>query len=249
MTEKKIRVTVWNEFVHEKKDEAVRTVYPNGIHNAIADNLKKIGGFETATATLDQPEHGLTKEVLAKTDVLVWWGHMAHGQVKDEIAERVQQKVLGGMGLVVLHSGHLSKPFLKLLGTSGILHWREAKEKEILWNIAPSHEITQGVGETITLEEEEMYGEPFGIPEPDKLIFTSWFEGGNVFRSGCCWERCNGRIFYFRPGHETHPTYHNPEIMKVIGNACRWAAPRIMVELGVCANDRVPLAPIHGYKA
>jgi trehalose utilization protein len=248
MAGKSIRVTVWNEFVHEKEHQAVRDVYPKGIHETIADGLRASGGLDVGTATLDQREQGLPVDLLAKTDVLIWWAHMAHAKVLDETAARVQQRVLDGMGFIVLHSGHMSKPFRRLLGTDGTLRWREAAEKEIIWNIAPSHEIAQGVGPCIQLDEEEMYGEPFGIPEPDKLVFVSWFEGGDVFRSGCCWERGNGRIFYFRPGHEMHPTYHKKEIIHVIANACRWAAPRIIVESRDCENVKVPLNPIKGKK-
>jgi trehalose utilization protein len=225
---KKITVTVWNEFRHEKKNEAVRKVYPDGMHVAIANALKKDKNLQVRTATLDEPEHGLTEEVVNSTDVLIWWGHIAHGEVKDEVVARVQKRALEGMGLIVLHSGHFSKIFKRLLGTNCSLKWREADEKERLWNLEPGHPITEGIGEYIELPCEEMYGERFDVPTPDKLIFVSWFEGGEVFRSGCAWERGHGRIFYFRPGHETYPSFHNPEILRVIGNAVRWAAPRII---------------------
>jgi trehalose utilization protein len=218
------RVTVWNEFRHEKTDPAVQAVYPDGIQVAIAAFLQK-AGFPARTATLDEPEHGLTEAVLAETDVLTWWGHMAHGEVKDEIAARVQKRVLEGMGLIVLHSGHMSKPFLKLMGTSGALKWREANEKERLWVIDPSHPIAEGLPETFVLPHEEMYGEHFDVPVPDDLVLMSWFQGGEVFRSGCCWRRGAGKVFYFRPGHETFPTYYDPTIQQVILNAVKWAAP------------------------
>jgi trehalose utilization protein len=223
----KIRVTVWNEFRHERKNEAIRKIYPDGMHGAIAQSLAAQPDFQARTATLDEPEHGLTAAVLAETDVLTWWGHVAHGEVKDEIVDRVQKRVLEGMGLIVLHSGHYSKIFRRLMGTNCSLKWREADEREHLWNIEPGHPITQGIGETITLPQDEMYGERFDIPTPDKLIFIGWFQGGEVFRSGCCWERGHGRIFYFQPGHETYPVYHNPQILKVIANAARWAAARV----------------------
>lgn len=222
-----MKVTVWNEYRHELKDQEVRDVYPNGIHEAIASFLTE-AGFDTKTATLDEPEHGLTNEVLENTDVLLWWGHVAHDEVKDEIVSRVQQRVLDGMGLIVLHSGHFSKIFKRLMGTSCDLKWREAGEKERLWVVDPSHPIAEGVGEFIELEHEEMYGEHFDIPAPDELVFTSWFTGGEVFRSGCTFRRGQGKIFYFRPGHETHPTYHQPEIQRVITNAVRWAKPTTM---------------------
>jgi trehalose utilization protein len=219
-----IRVTVWNENRHEQINETVRSIYPEGIHGAIAAFLKK-DNMAVSTATLDEPEHGLTDEVLNNTDVLIWWGHLAHGDVKDEIVEKVKQRVLKGMGIIVLHSGHFSKIFKKLMGTTCDLKWREANEKERLWVVQPGHPIAQGIGEYIELEKEEMYGEFFDIPQPEQLIFVSWFEGGEVFRSGCTYTRGLGKIFYFRPGHETFPTYHNPQIGRVITNAVHWAAP------------------------
>ncbi len=221
---KAIRVTVWNEFRHEKDHEAVRAVYPDGIHEAIGAYLRG-QEFTVRTATLDEPEHGLTEAVLAETDVLIWWGHLAHGEVSDAIVDRVQGRVLNGMGLVVLHSGHFSKIFKRLMGTSCDLKWREANERERIWVVAPGHPIAEGLGEYFELPQEEMYGEYFDIPEPDALVFLSWFQGGEVFRSGCCYQRGQGKIFYFRPGHETHPTYYNPDVLRVIGNSVRWAAP------------------------
>lgn len=221
----KIHVTVWNEYRHEQKNENIRAIYPNGIHGAIADFLSKEDIFEVRTATLDEPEHGLTDEVLNSTDVLIWWGHIAHGEVRDDIVEKVYQRVLNGMGLIVLHSGHFSKIFKKLMGTSCDLKWREIGEKERIWVVEPGHPIAEGLGEYIEIPHEEMYGERFDIPAPDTLVFISWFEGGEVFRSGCCYYRGSGKIIYFRPGHETFPIYHQPEIQQVIKNAVRWAAP------------------------
>ncbi len=238
-----IKVTVWNEFRHEKKNEAVKRVYPDGMHKVIAAGIEKLGGVAARTATLDEPEHGLTDAVLKETDVLIWWGHAAHSEVKDEIVKKVQKRVLEGMGLIVLHSGHFSKIFKALMGTNCSLKWREVAEKERLWNVAPAHPITQGIGDYIELPNTEMYGERFDIPEPDELIFISWFEGGEVFRSGCCWNRGHGRVFYFRPGHETYPIYHNQQIIKVIYNACKWAAPRIFIE-DKCPNINTPLEKI-----
>ncbi|NUK31600.1 ThuA domain-containing protein [Parageobacillus sp. VR-IP] len=219
-----IRVVVWNEFRHERQEEKVRNIYPNGMHHVIGDYLKK-EAFHVTTATLDEPEHGLTDEVLDRCDVLIWWGHVAHVEVKDEVVEKIHQRVLQGMGLIVLHSGHFSKIFKKLMGTSCNLKWREANEKERLWVVAPGHPIVEGIGPYIELDQEEMYGEFFDIPKPDQVIFISWFEGGEVFRSGCTFTRGKGKIFYFRPGHETYPTYYHPQILKVIANAVRWAAP------------------------
>jgi len=219
-----LRVTVWNEFVHEKRDSEVAAIYPDGIHEAIAGHLRA-EGFEVRTATLEEPEHGLTAEVLAQTDVLIWWGHMAHGQVSDEVVERVFGQVLDGMGLIVLHSAHMSKIFRKLMGTSGRLKWREIGEKERVWVVEPGHPIAEGLGEYFEVPHAEMYGERFDVPAPDTLVFISWFAGGEVFRSGCCYHRNRGKVFYFRPGHETYPIYYQPEVLRVIANAVRWAAP------------------------
>ncbi len=220
-----IRVTVWNEFRHERNDAAVKAVYPKGIHEAIAEPLRKEPGVTVKTATLDEPEHGLGGQVLQNTDVLIWWGHMAHQEVSDAVAAHVQQRVLEGMGLIVLHSGHMSKPFMRLMGTSCLLRWREAGEKERLWVVEPGHPIVDGLGPYFEIPHEEMYGERFDIPSPESTVFISWFAGGNVFRSGCCFTRGKGRIFYFRPGHETFPTYRQSEVQRVIRNAVRWAAP------------------------
>ena len=220
-----VRVTVWNEFRHEKTDEHIRQVYPKGIHGAIADYLEAQPGISAQTATLDEPEHGLTEAVLAATDVLIWWGHQAHAAVEDAIVDRVHARVLEGMGLICLHSSHFSKIFKKLMGTTCNLKWREIGENERLWVVDPSHPIAAGVGQYIDIPHEEMYGEFFDIPQPDRLVFVSWFPGGEVFRSGCCYHRGRGKVFYFRPGHETFPTFYQAEVRHVIGNAVRWAAP------------------------
>lgn len=222
-----IRVTVWNEGRHEKRDEAVQKVYPNGLHNAIADGLKQKGLTEVRTATLDEPEHGLTEEVLANTDVLLWWAHMAHHDVQDAVVERVHKRVLEGMGLIVLHSGHFSKIFRKIMGTSCSLKWRQVGEKERVWVVNPGHPIAAGLGENFVIPHEEMYGEFFDIPQPDELVFIGWFQGGEAFRSGCCFHRGSGKVFYFQPGHETYPTYYQPEVQQVIYNAVQWAAPTL----------------------
>lgn len=215
------RVTVWSEHRQELSDPPVAAVYPDGIHGAIAAGLRE-AGFVVATATLDEPEHGLTDEVLAATDVLTWWGHVAHDEVDDAIVDRVQRRVLDGMGLIVLHSGHHSKIFRRLMGTTADLKWREAGERERIWVIDRAHPIADGLGEGFVIDEEEMYGEPFDVPAPDQLVLISWFQGGEVFRSGACWTRGRGRIFYFRPGHETYPTYFNASVRHVIANAVRW---------------------------
>ncbi len=221
-----IRVTIWNEFYHEKCEERVKAVYPEGIHAVIADFLGKEDDIEVRTATLDDEECGLTDEVLENTDVLIWWGHMRHGLVPDEIAQKVQKAVLSGMGMIFLHSAHHSKPFKLLMGTTCNLSWREDGDWERLFVIDKTHPITQGIGDYIKLDHEEMYGEPFAIPEPEKLLFIGAYEGGEVFRSGCLYRRENGNIFYFQPGHETFPTFYNKDVQTVIKNAVRYVCPK-----------------------
>jgi len=223
---KSLQVTIWNEFVHERQNAAVAKIYPGGIHRALADVLSRTPGLSVRTATLDQPEQGLPPAVLDPTDVLLWWGHAAHDAVADDLVTRVQERVLAGMGLIVLHSAHWSKVFKRLMGTSCGFCWREAGEHERVWVVNPGHPIAAGLGDCIELEQSELYGEPFAIPTPDDVVFISWFEGGEVFRGGCTWTRGSGRIFYFSPGHETYPIYHHPDIQRVIVNAVLWARPQ-----------------------
>ncbi len=242
-----IRITVWNEFRHERQHEQVRSIYPHGIHAAIADGLrsKLLDCADIVCATLDEPEHGLDPDRLAKTDVLIWWGHMAHDEVEDAVVDRVQQRVLQGMGLIVLHSAHASKIFRRLMGTGCMLRWREAAERERLWIVDPSHPIVSGLaGDYFELPETEMYGEFFDIPAPDELILISWFQGGEVFRSGCTFRRGAGRIFYFRPGHETYPIYYNDHVQQVIAQASVWAAQPSANYIGDARHIVPPLEPL-----
>ena len=239
-----ISVIVWNEFEHERENAAVRAIYPDGLHSVIAGALRDVPALsrgalplDVGTATLAEPAHGLSEARLAGCDVLVWWGHKAHGKVADEVVDRVQRRVLEGMGLIVLHSGHFSKIFRRLMGTNCSLKWREADEKERIWVVEPSHPIAAGLPEYFELPFEEMYGERFDVPPPDETVFISWFEGGEVFRSGLCWQRGHGRIFYFRPGHEAYPSYHDKNVQQVLANAVQWAAPRVNI-VDVC-----PMAP------
>jgi trehalose utilization protein len=206
------------------------------MHQCIAAALREDDLLKVRTATLEQPEHGLTESVLEETDVLVWWGHAAHGQVQDEIVERVLSRIWEGMGLIALHSAHYSKIFKRLMGTSCSLTWREAGERERLWVCNPGHPIARGIDRYLEIENTEMYGEPFAVPTPDEIIFLSWFEGGEVFRSGCTWKRGNGKIFYFRPGHEVYPIYFHPVVRLVLRNAAHWAAPEGQKWIDSCPN-------------
>ncbi len=219
-----VQAIVWGENVHDRENELVRSIYPDGMHGCIAEALNESPDISATTATLEQDEHGLPADRLARTDVLLWWGHKAHGDVDDGIVERVVERVWEGMGLLVLHSGHFSKVFKRLMGSSCALTWREAGERERLWAINPAHPIAAGVGPYFELEQSEMYGEPFGVPEPLETVFVSWYEGGEVFRSGLTFQRGGGRIFYFSPGHEVYPVYHDATVRTILRNAVMWAA-------------------------
>ena len=225
-----IRVTVWGENYHENSDhdrEGMAERYPDGMHGAIAAGLTKLLGdaVEVRTATRDQPEHGLTDDVLASTDVLTWWGHARHDEIDDAIVEKVHQRVLSGMGILCLHSAHFSKIFKKLMGTTCSLAWRNSNDTELVWTTSPDHPIAAGVPSPIVIEGQEMYGEFFDIPQPDEQMFISSFTGGEVFRSGCTWKRGKGKVFYFSPGDQEYPVYHHPDIQRVLANAVQWAAP------------------------
>ena len=226
--ERGMRVTVWGENVHERRDPPVAAIYPDGMHEAIADGLREHLGdqVEVRTATLDQPGQGLGPDVLDSTDVLTWWGHAAHDEVADEVVARVCARVGRGMGLVALHSAHYSKVFRALMGTTCSLRWRNDGLRELVWTVAPGHPITDGVPEVFAIPRHEVYGELFDVPPPEQLVFISSFAGGEVFRSGCCYTRGRGRLFYFSPGDQEYPVYHQREVRLVIANAVRWARPR-----------------------
>jgi trehalose utilization protein len=237
-----LRVTVWGENVHEREEPDVRALYPDGMHAAIADGLVALLGERVLvrTATLQEPEHGLTQAVLDETDVLTWWGHVAHADVDDGVVERVHDAVVGGMGLIALHSAHYAKIFRRLLGTSCSLRWRNDGERELVWTVDPAHPIAARVPQPIVIDAHEMYGEHFDIPAPDELVFVSSFAGGEVFRGGCCFRRGVGRIFYFSPGDQDYPIYHHPDVRRVIANGVEWAAPRPGVRRPVPGSAQSP---------
>lgn len=235
-----IKVTIFNEFSHEKTDEDVKKIYPEGIHIALKKAIEN-DEISVKTVTFDDENCGITEELLENTDVMMWWGHLKHNDVPDSVAVMVKEAVLKGMGIIFLHSAHHSKPFKLLMGTSCNLTWRQDNESELVWVCNPAHPIAKGIGRFIKLDNEETYGEPFGVPEPDELVFIGGYEGGEVFRAGCCWKRENGKVFYFQPGHETFPIYHNEDVIKVLKNAIAWANPTFRVKELECPHVKKPL--------
>jgi trehalose utilization protein len=240
------RVLVWYE--NQPLPEAVdaeRAVYPNGVHGALGNLFAAQRDMQVRTATMQDAGQGLGDEALQWADVLVYFSHKHWRDVTDERVDAAQRRVLGGMGLVLLHSAHASKLFSRLLGTrTQCLRWREGRltgaqraagqpappndgEWQRVWTVAPAHPIASGLtGECFTIPKDETYGEYFEIPAPETLVFLTTSQGGEVLRSGCCWTRGRGKMFYFASGHETFPVYHQPEIQRILLNAVRWAAPQ-----------------------
>lgn len=221
----KLKVLIWNENEHEKIHEEVAKIYPLGIHGTLAKALNA-DDLDISIATMDMPNQGIAEEALEGVDVLVWWAHLLHHLVEDRVVELINKRVNAGMGFVALHSAHHSRVFGRLMGTNCNLAWREAEtgERVRVWCADPAHPIAKGVPLHIDIPADEMYGEPFNVPKPDDVVFINWYEGGEVFRGGCTWRRGRGRVFFFSPGHETFPIYHNSEITHVIGNGIRWVA-------------------------
>lgn len=224
----KIKVTVWSEGLPEREVHAVKS-YPNDINNAIAAFLRNDPDLEITVRDISMDECGLSQEIIDNTDVLVYWSHLYNNKVPDEVANRIVSAVLQrGMGFMPLHSGLFCKAGSMLLGKCGAGgKYRECGERARVWVINRAHPITAGLEDDwFDIEYDEMYGEPFGVPTPDELIFITWFQGGEVLRSGMTWNRGAGKVFYFQPGHEEWPIYtENKYVQKVITNAVKWLKP------------------------
>ncbi len=232
-----INVTVWNEFRHEKTDEEVKSLYPDGIHVYIKSFLDTEEDFNVTVCSLDEPDQGLPNELIDNTDVLIWWGHIAHAEVSDELVTRLRKRVYEcGMGFIPLHSAHHAKPFKAIIGTTGNLTWGR-NQNAIVWSLSPTHPIADGVPLKFALTE-ELYSEPFYIPRPDDVVFATWFEDGNLFRGGVTFTRGIGKIFYFHPGHETCASFKNPHVQRIIKNAIRYCKP-VKLDGGFVTDDCV----------
>ena len=226
----KRRVVVWSEGT-ANVDPGSKKVYPNDINAAIAEGLKPLEarGWEIVTASLKDPEQGITDELLKGTDVLIWWGHKKHGDVKDELVARIVQRVKEeGMGFISTHSSHFAKPYKKIMGSP--CTWREYKADGTSVKVIvkePNHPITKGVKD-FSLPKIERYSEPFGVPEPESVpldgLYTKPDGKTEPGRMGLCWTIGKGKVFYFTPGHETYDDYFRPEVRQIFCNAVEWAA-------------------------
>ena len=227
----KRKVVVWSEG-SANVDEGSKKVYPEDINTAIAEGLAplKARGWEIVKATLGDPDQGISDELLAGTDVLIWWGHKKHGEVKNELVDKIDQRVRDGkMGFIATHSSHFAKPFKKLMGTA--CSWGEyvvdGTSVEILVK-EPSHPICRGV-RSFKLPKIERYGEPFAVPAPEAVPLDGRYtkpDGKTApARMGLCWAVGKGKVFYFTPGHETYDDYYRPEVRRIFVNAVQWAAP------------------------
>jgi trehalose utilization protein len=272
---KPVRVLVWDEQQPEQAQ-----AYSNFLGNAIADYLNKRPGFRALSVNLGSPEQGLDATTLDATDVIIWWGHRRHGEVKLDRAEEVVKRVIDGrLGLIALHSSHFAQPFMRLMHErakidsrklvpdnerakakfdfsaplernmvkrdakltpalekiNGVWRltppacvfpaWRADGEPSHVTTLLPDHPIAQGLPARWDIPQTEMYDEPHHIPQPDAVVLEERWDKGEQFRSGCAWQIGKGRVFYYRPGHETYPIYRQQENLLVIENAARWAAP------------------------
>ena len=85
-----------------------------------------------------------------------------------------------------------------------------------------NHPIAAGLSSSFRVPHTEMYNEPFHVPAPDQVVFEERWEQGEWFRSGAVWSIGKGKVFYFRPGHETFEVYKEPVVIQVLENACNW---------------------------
>ena len=108
----------------------------------------------------------------------------------------------------------------------GLGSWRADGAPSHVEVKAPDHPIAKGVPARFDVKQTEMYNEPFTVPAPDTVVFAESWDKGEKFRAGCCWKVGEGRVFYFRPGHETYPVFHQPETLQIAHNAALWVGKR-----------------------
>lgn len=222
-------VVVWSE------GTAPKEIYPNDINGAIAEGLKAsplMKDWDVVIAGIDDPDQRISDELLKKTDVLIWWGHKKHGDVKDALVDKIEKRVKEeGMGFIALHSAHFAKPNKRIMGTPCTFAAYVCDNKENVVSVAmPNHPICKGVAKTFTVANDERYSDPYAVPTPDAVPLTAIQVRNDGTKEeakmGFCWTVGKARMFYLQMGHETNPIYFDPEIRKVMANAVLWAAPK-----------------------
>jgi trehalose utilization protein len=235
-------VVVWSE------GTAPKAQYPNDINGAVAEGLKCLDGWEVVTANLSDPEQGLPDSLLNRADVLVWWGHKKHGDVKTELVQKIVKRVQeDGMGFIALQSAHFSKPNIALMSIGKtkqeLLDAVKPKGRVGAWGayvndctdlkvttLAKDHPIAKGVPAEFNIVHTERYDNPYAVPTPEQVIFDGVYtkaDGGKVpSQLGFVWTIGKGKMFYLQIGHETCPVYFDPTIRKIMANAVVWAAKK-----------------------
>jgi len=220
-------VVVWSE------GTAPKNVYPNDINTAIAEGFRasaQMKDWDVVVANLSDPDQGLPDALLNKADVLIWWGHKKHGDVKDALVDKIEKRVKeDGMGFIALHSAHFAKPNKRLMGAPCTFAAYKGDNKETVVKVAmPDHAIVKGVATEFTIENHERYSDPYAVPTTSEKPFGGIHIHKDGTREesiqGYCWNVGKARYFYFQAGHETNPIYFNPEIRKIMANAVLWAS-------------------------
>ncbi len=240
-TANKVRVLLWSEQTEP------RELYPTGISGALAEHLNQQKGFEAKTAQLTDAESGLPEAALAQTDVLVWFGHKKHGEVPDEIVDRVVKHIRErGMGFVGLHSTHFSKVLKKALGATGAWSsYKKLGQPEQMWVVSPKHPIAKGVTD-FAIPKEEIYTEPFEVPEPEAVIVEGTWPSGHRNREVMVWTLDKGRFVYIRAGHEEYPIYFMPPMQTLVRNSILWAAGKTKAPAKLPKREAGPAATATG---
>ncbi|MEZ5042821.1 MAG: alpha/beta hydrolase fold domain-containing protein [Saprospiraceae bacterium] len=275
----KIKVVVWDE--RQKKQQKA---YPDFMGNHIADYLKKNDLLRVYSVGLDDPEQGLSDEVLENCEVMIWWGHVRHPEISVATSKKLIERVKAGtLEMIFLHSAHWANPFVEAMNEvtrqrveakyatleaqvtiefvtpPDSLRFRVPKLGEMVKpaiyerkfpdgqlkvkvdmptcifpfyradgkpstviTLQPKHPIAKGIPSQFTIPATEMYDEPFHVPDPDEVIFEERWETGEWFRSGSLWNVGKGKVFYFRPGHETYKVYYEVMPLKIIENTVLW---------------------------
>jgi trehalose utilization protein len=269
-----VRVLVWDERQPQQKE-----AYPDFLGNVIAKHLDSLDGIEVRSVGIDDDQQGLSADNLDWAQVLIWWGHARHADIKQETARDIVERIKSGkLSLVALHSAHWSMPFVEAMNervredakrrfpgekiqfdfvpppgryvptkdsvvTPAYYAYKQRGEivrvridmpscifpeyradgaPSTIEVLKPDHPLAKNLPTSFVMQHTEMYNEPFHVPEPDEVILKESWKTGESFRSGCLWKIGKGRVFYFRPGHETFGIFLQREPLQVVANAVQW---------------------------